>query len=611
MCGIVGQFRQTGPVQRQRLETAVGRLAHRGPDERGTHLAGSVGLGHTRLSIIDLAGGHQPLRTADGALTLIANGEIYNFVELRAALQARGHVFLTHSDSEVILHAYREYGETFLDHIQGMFAFALHDPARDRLILARDRLGIKPLFLAVEPDGVSFASEIKGLLPLLTAAPEINPAGLAEYLQNQFATGATTLLRGIERVLPGEAVWIESGRIVRRQRYWSPLTVRPRDIGHEEAAREFDGLMDRVITEHMRSDVPFGLFLSGGIDSTLLLAQLSRRSEQPIRTFSVGFPGSSLKDELPQALAMSRRYGSRHQEIRPDAEAIIHSLPLTVWAADELMRDNANLPTALLAQAAGRELKVVFSGEGGDEVFAGYGRYRTSRWERLLKGLLAPGSGGFRTRGAFRGSWPRRLFQPALLEALAGARQPVVDAWRETPADWGDLRRMQSVDLRQAMPDNLLVKADRMLMAWGVEGRVPFLDHRIVEFGLSLPDDLKIAGRQGKQFLRRWAATDLDEEQLSGRKRGFYVPMSDWLDAAFLERLERILPGHPALADHFRLDGVLALIRGCRDIRHGSTLLWAIIQFALWRGYLAEGFARRPDARTDPLERLRASASQE
>ena len=608
MCGIVGQFRQTGPVERQRLETAVDRLAHRGPDERGTHLAGSVGLGHTRLSIIDLAGGHQPLRTADGALTLIANGEIYNFVELRAALQARGHVFLTHSDSEVILHAYREYGETFLDHIQGMFAFALHDPARDRLILARDRLGIKPLFLAVEPDGVSFASEIKGLLPLLTAAPEINPAGLAEYLQNQFATGATTLLRGIERVLPGEAVWVESGRIARRQRYWSPLTVRPRDIGYDEAAREFDGLMDRVITEHMRSDVPFGLFLSGGVDSTILLAQLSRRSEQPIRTFSVGFPGSSLKDELPQALAMSRRYGSRHQEIRPDAEAIIHSLPLTVWAADELMRDNANLPTALLAQAAGRELKVVFSGEGGDEVFAGYGRYRTSRWERLFKGLLAPGSGGFRTRGAFRGPWPRRLFQPALLEALAGARQPVVDTWRETPADWGDLRRMQSVDLLQALPDNLLVKADRMLMAWGVEGRVPFLDHRIVEFGLSLPDDLKIAGRQGKQFLRRWAAADLDEEQLSGRKRGFYVPMSDWLDAAFLERLERILPGHPALAHHFQPDGVRALIRGCRDIRQGSTLLWAIIQFALWCGYLAEGFARRPDALADPLERLRESA---
>jgi asparagine synthase (glutamine-hydrolysing) len=611
MCGIVGQFRQTGPVDRERLAIAVSRLTHRGPDEQGTHLAGSVGLGHTRLSIIDLAGGHQPLRTADGALTLIANGEIYNFVELRAALQARGHEFLTHSDSEVILHAYREYGETFLDHIQGMFAFALLDPALDRLILARDRLGIKPLFLAVEAEGVSFASEIKGLLPLLTSAPAINPAGLAEYLQNQFATGTTTLLRGIERVLPGEAVWVESGRIARRQRYWSPLTVRPRNIGYDEAAREFDGLMDRVITEHMRSDVPFGLFLSGGIDSTILLAQLSRRSEQPIRTFSVGFPGTSLKDELPQALAMSRRYGSRHLEIRPDAESIIHSLPLTVWAADELMRDNANLPTALLAQAAGQELKVVFSGEGGDEAFAGYGRYRASRWERWLKGLLAPGSGGFRTRGAFRGPWPRRLFRPDLLEALAGARQPVVDAWRETPADWGDLQRMQSVDLRQALPDNLLVKADRMLMAWGVEGRVPFLDHRIVEFGLSLPDDLKISGRQGKHFLRRWAAADLDEEQLAGRKRGFYVPMNDWLDPAFLERLERILPGHPALADYFRPDGVRALIRGCRDIRQGGTLLWAIIQFALWRQFLAEDFAHRPDARCDPLDLLRASASPE
>ncbi len=434
MCGIVGRFNRQAPVNTLALEVAVARLAHRGPDDRGTFVDDNFGMGHTRLSIIDLAGGHQPLRTADGQLTLIANGEIYNFIELRAELEAKGHRFLTHSDSEVILHAYREFGEGFLSQILGMFAFALYDGARKRLILARDRLGIKPLFLAIQASGIAFASEIKGLLPLLDEPPPIDPQGLAAYLQNQFATGARTLLRGVERVLPGEALWIEQGEVSRRQRYWSPLHVQPLDLGYDEAATRFDDLMDRVITQHMRSDVPFGLFLSGGVDSAVLLAALSRHADEPIRTFSVGFPGTSVKDELPLAQQMARRFGSKHREIQPQARDILHSLPLTIWAADELMRDNANLPTALLAQAASQELKVVFSGEGGDEVFAGYGRYHSSLLERWFKGLLAPGSQGFRTRGTFRGPWPRKLFTPALLEQLPAVRQPVVDAWRQAPA---------------------------------------------------------------------------------------------------------------------------------------------------------------------------------
>ena len=234
MCGISGAFNRNIPVSRAALETAIARLAHRGPDDSGIHASGHFAMGHTRLSIIDLAGGHQPLASEDGALTLIANGEIYNFVELRAELEAQGHHFLTRSDSEVILHAYREYGDSFLDHIQGMFAFALHDQANNRVILARDRLGIKPLFMAQQDSGVAFASEIKGLLPLMDKAPAMNPEGLAQYFQNQFATQATTPLLGIERVLPGESVWIEQGRIVRRNRYWSPLHVRPRKIDYSD-----------------------------------------------------------------------------------------------------------------------------------------------------------------------------------------------------------------------------------------------------------------------------------------------------------------------------------------------------------------------------------------
>ena len=604
MCGIVGLYKRQAPVDGKALEVGVARLAHRGPDDRGTFIDGNFGMGHTRLSIIDLAGGHQPLRTADGQLTLIANGEIYNFIELRVDLEARGHRFLTHSDSEVILHAYREYGEGFLARILGMFAFALYDARRERLILARDRLGIKPLFLAIQDSGIAFASEIKGLLPLLDAPPPIDPLGLTAYLQNQFATGSRTLLQGVERVLPGEALWIERGEVARRQRYWSPLQIQPLDLGYDEAAARFDDLMDQVITQHMRSDVPFGLFLSGGVDSAVLLAALSRRAEEPIRTFSVGFPGTSVQDELPLAQQMARRFGSRHREIQPQARDILHSLPLTIWAADELMRDNANLPTALLAQAASEELKVVFSGEGGDEVFAGYGRYHSSLLERWFKGLLAPGSKGFRTRGTFRNPWPRKLFTPALLAQLPAVRQPVVDAWRQAPTAWSDLQRMQYIDLTQALPDNLLVKADRMLMAWALEGRVPFLDHRLVEFGLGLPDRLKVAGGVGKLFLKRWAARDIPEDYLFAHKRGFHVPLGDWQDAALLSRLDRLLPDHPALRPWFQPEGVRDLIARCRQVPKGSAMLWAIVQFALWHRFLRQGFSERPPALTDPLALL-------
>ncbi len=604
MCGIVGLFKRQAPVDVKALEAGVARLAHRGPDDRGTFVAGNFGMGHTRLSIIDLAGGHQPLQTADGQLTLIANGEIYNFVELRADLEARGHRFRTHSDSEVILHAYREYGEGFLTHILGMFAFALYDAPRQRLILGRDRLGIKPLFFAPQASGLAFASEIKGLLPLLDEQPPIDPLGLAAYLQNQFATGSRTLLQGIERVLPGEALWIEHGQVVRRQRYWSPWQVPPLDIGFAEAAARFDDLMDLVITQHMRADVPFGLFLSGGVDSAVLLAALSRRADEPIRTFSVGFPGTSVADELPLAQQMARRFGSHHREIQPQARDILHSLPLSIWAADELMRDNANLPTALLAQAASQELKVVFSGEGGDEVFAGYGRYHSSPLERWFKGLLAPGSRGFRTRGTFRGPWPRTLFTPALLAQLPAVRQPVVAAWQQAPAAWSDLQRMQAIDLTQALPDNLLVKADRMLMAWALEGRVPFLDHRLVEFGLGLPDRLKVAGGVGKLFLKHWAVREIPEDYLFARKRGFHVPLGDWQDADLLGRLARVLPEHPALGPWFRPEGVRELIGRCREVPKGSAMLWAIVQFALWHCFLRQGFSERPPALSDPLALL-------
>jgi asparagine synthase (glutamine-hydrolysing) len=604
MCGIVGYFTKGDPGQERRLEKALGRLAHRGPDDQGHFREGALTLGQTRLSIIDLEGGQQPLYSRDRQLVLVANGEIYNFVELREDLTKKGHHFLTRSDSEVILHCYAEYGHKFLEHLNGMFAFALYDRTRGRLILARDRLGIKPLFWSRDPQGVVFASELKALMPLLNNKPQINPLGLAHYLQNQFSSGRTTILANVERILPGEAVCIENGEEIERWKYWSALDVKPRDISYKDAETEFDQLMDSVMIEHMRSDVPFGLFLSGGTDSAVLLALLSRLKDEPIRTFSVGFPGTTLTDELPAAGAMAKLFSTRHEVVTPTMKEIYGVMPLTVWAADDLMRDYANLPTCLLSKAAARELKVVFSGEGGDEVFGGYGRYRSPRLERIGKSLLAPGSGGFRTRGTFRGRWPARLFGQRLYQAARDFRRPFINAWSETPDPWSDLMRMQYTDLVTAMPDNLLVKADRMMMAWGLEGRVPFLDHRIVEFGLSLPDPLKTGPGQGKLFLKNWALRFIPEEHLFTKKKGFHVPVGEWFDERFVANLRRVLPEDRGVVEWFDPAGVAGLLDRCIGSSVLTRMVWTILQFAIWHRLFIEGDGERPPVSIDPLELL-------
>lgn len=604
MCGIAGIYSANDSIDVTRLSAMAQHLHHRGPDEAGIHQDGALGLAHTRLSIIDLAGGHQPLFAQDGNLALVANGEIYNFIELRAELEAKGHQFSTHSDCETILHAYAEYGMGFLDHLCGMFALALYDKAAGRLILARDRLGMKPLFIAQTAEGVAFASEIKGLLPVLTGGVQVSAYALIQFLQNQNSTGRETIVQGVERLLPGEVVVVERGRLVERKRYWSALDVQPVDIGLDEALGRFDAVMETVMTQHMRSDVPFGLFLSGGVDSTSLLGLLSRYKDEPIRTFSLGFPDSSVGDELSTAEALARHFGSQHTVIRPSGADMLKRLVYSTWAADDLMRDFANLPTSLLAEEAGRELKVVFSGEGGDEAFAGYGRYRPGKLERWVKNLVYPGSGGFRTGANFRGAMARQVFGMTLHDVMTRWREPIIEAWRETPANWSDLQRMQYVDLVTALPDNLLVKADRMLMAWSLEGRLPFVDHRVVEFGLALPDRLKIEAKQGKVFLKKWASRYLPSEHFWQKKRGFKVPVADWLRGDYLDRLAATLLADQAVAQWFEPDGVRQLV--ARQHKEGdvSKNLMALLQFAIWHRLFVAGDGGRPPALVDPLDWL-------
>ncbi len=602
MCGIAGAFLREGMVSPDSIKRATQSLNHRGPDGSGTFHENGLALLHTRLSIIDLEGGSQPLFSEDEALCLVANGEVYNYLELRQQLQSLGYCFTTHSDCEPIIAAYQQYGEACLARLQGMYAFALYDRKKKQLLIVRDRLGIKPLFLQQDAKGVFFASEIKALLAINEQSAQVNPAGLVQFMQNNFTTQETTLYQGIQRVLPGEAVLIEKGRIVKRYRYWKPDHVAPVRSSEFDLHQQFSELMEQVMKIHLRSDVPFGLFLSGGVDSAVLLAMLDKYVDGPVSTYSVGFPGASVTNELTAANAIAKRYNTQHTVLELHENELLQSLPHAIWSADELMGDYANLPVSLLAQRASQDLKVVFSGEGGDEVFAGYARYRMPAIKRLLKQLRYPGSGGFRMSKTLKSGWENQLYTKPLLEKHAAWSEPFISCWQELPKDWPVMSRMQAVDMQTWLVDDLLVKADRMLMAWGMEGRVPFLDHRIVEFGLSLPADMKMQGKNGKAFLKHWALQYLPKEHLWGKKRGFTVPVHDWLSGPLLHDLARVLPDNTGIKSWFNPKALDALIKRQQIKGDMTQPIWRLWQFAIWHNIFIEGDGSMPATNTDPIE---------
>jgi len=602
MCGIAGIILRGTKVSEAMLQPMVERLRHRGPDGEGFFTDGCFGLGHTRLSIIDLSGGRQPLLGDGNRLALVANGEIYNYVELRDELEAAGRVFASHSDSECILHAYALDPRNFIDRLHGMFAFALYDGDRQKLVLARDRLGIKPLFYALLPDRLIFASEMKAILPLLPKQPQIDGSAFSQFLHNHCSSGEATIFQGIRRVAPGEIIEIDAELNLQRRRYWSALQVKPRELSYAEAEEEFEGLFEQVIKEHVRSDVPYGLFLSGGNDSAILLAMLARFQAKPVRTFSIGFADAAMKDELDSAERIARVFASQHTSVRLPRSDFLRRIPHTVWAADDLMRDYASLPTSALAEIAVAELKVAFCGEGGDEVFGGYRRYRQNRLVWLAKDIWAPGSGGFRTRSEWWRKKSQRLLGTELASRHRAFREPTIAAWQETPASWTHLQRCQYTDLVTDLPDSLLLKVDRMMMSFSLEGRVPFLDHRVVEFGLSLPDRLKIDRGQPKSFLRRWAERYLPKDHLYQKKKRFSVPVREWLRGDFLGPLEHKLAGNPAVNDWFDTARLPALFQVQRKNGGASREIFCLMQFAIWHRLFIEQAGAQPSPSEDPLD---------
>lgn len=520
MCGIAGGMTKAGfQPQDQTLSRLTAALRHRGPDGEGIHISDKVGLVHTRLAIIDPENGVQPF-VADNGVALVANGEIYNDLDIRRDLPECA--FRTGSDNESILHLYLRHGLAFTQHLRGMYAVALYDPRNKSLVLARDPFGIKPLYVAETEEGFWFASEPQAFIAADVLTAEVNEQARDELLALQFTAGPETALRGIRRVEPGETLVVRDGRIVDRSRL-DPLSKG--QFTHAGAVQSFDALWMESVEAHRRSDVPYGVFLSGGVDSAAVMAAMTQLEDRPVIAYTAGFAGGVVHDEREHAAMVATATQADHRAIEISPDEFWAYLPAMAFCMDDPVADYAIVPTYMLAKAAAQDVKVVLTGEGGDEVFAGYGRYRASRrpWpfrKRPWSRHVFPSKGVFRSEPS---SWR---------QALAASES------RFEAQPWTRLQKAQALDIVHWLPQDLLTKVDRCLMAHGLEGRVPFLDDHLASFGFNLPDRDKVRGRLGKWTVRQWLSRSLPEAQPFSRKRGFSVPVGQWIEP----QAERLAP---------------------------------------------------------------------
>jgi len=616
MCGICGIATTRKSVDRDRLAAMSAALAHRGPDSDGSFVVGGVGLAARRLAIIDLADGDQPIANEDGTCTVVQNGEIYNHLELRRGLEHAGHRFRTdHSDTEMLVHAYEEWGIRFAERLRGMFAAAIWDAPRRRLVLARDRYGIKPLYYRHVADELSFASELDAL-----PQGEIDLDAVEAFLAFNSIPAPLSIFREVRKLPPAHVLVWENG-VVEVTRYARPGPLPPRDdVDEAELVEECRSRLRDSVRAHLVSDVPVGVLLSGGVDSGALAALAAQESGEPVRTFSIGFEEQSF-DELAGARAVAERYGTRHRELvlRPDAALL---LPALADAFDEPFADSSALPTYLVSRLAAEDVKVALSGEGGDELFGGYYTYvadllaeRVGGAARAVRPLvdLLPASTrrtslDYRAKRFARAAhlpplerhhgW-KEIFAPDVRAELTGrihAWDPVSlyrDRFAET-AGHDLLTRLQDVDFGVYLVDDLLVKTDRASMAWSLETRVPFMDPVVSDFAFSLPARHKVRGLQKKRLLRKAVEPLLPREVVHGRKRGFSIPAAAWLRGDVEPFARETLS-----ADRLRRQGFLqpeavtrvldAHLVGREDL---SRQLWGLLAFTLWYERHVEGVTR-------------------
>ncbi|MBI4161833.1 MAG: asparagine synthase (glutamine-hydrolyzing) [Acidobacteria bacterium] len=613
MCGICGIYRsEADPALPAAVRRMTAALTHRGPDQEGYLFDGQAGLGSRRLSILDPAGGRQPIADERQRYWVILNGEIYNFRDLRAELEDR-HRFRTRTDTEVLVHLYEERGEAFVEGLNGMFALALWDRRERTLVLARDRIGIKPLYYYEAPGRFLFASEIKALLASGWVEPEVADDALYDFLRLKFVPGPGTIFRGVRRVEPGTVLRVDPGG-TRHRRYWTLPGAGPISRRRREAVAEIGGLLLDSVRRQVVADVPIGLLLSGGVDSSALLALLHRVLGPGVRTFTVGFPRAAGCDETAPARRVARRFEADHHEIRAEPEDLPSLLFRLAWHLDEPIADPAVFPTYLVCRYARGEGKVALCGEGADELFAGYNKYRKDRWLSRLRSLPGPLRAAGLRLAALRGGGRRRdgirrraempagpgrmldwsaMFRPAELEDLTGgAFGPLQEErlqanLRAIGAGDGDgtdpLDAALRFDLRTALADSLLMKVDKASMAASLEVRVPYLDHRLVEAAVALPSGWKIRRGDTKWILKRAAREWLPGFVRRRPKHGFDVPVSAWLRDGLRGTARACLGPESAAERRFFRPGTLGALldRHLAGEDHGDRL-WGLLVLEAW-----------------------------
>jgi asparagine synthase (glutamine-hydrolysing) len=563
ICGIAGRDRQAPALERERLQAMTDAIVHRGPDEAGLHVAPGVALGMRRLSIIDVGGSHQPISNEDGSVLAVFNGEIYNFRELRAGLRSRGHRLATEGDGEVIVHLYEEHGPDFARHLEGIFAIALWDSARGRIVLVRDQLGVKPLYCALGPDGLAFASEVKALIAGGLLRAQLDPLAAELFLALGFVPGARSLFAGVEKVLPGSMVVWEAGGELSQRAYWSAGDGAPErrpDASWGEDQERLLELLRAATRAQMVSDVPLGSMLSGGLDSSLITALMADSSSLPVKTFSIGFVEDAGSNELGDARAVAERLGCEHHELLTSATEHPQLLDDALWHLEEPIADVSFLGFKLLSSLASESVTVALSGQGADELLGGYRKHQIAALAGALghaPGVLR-GALGLAGRHAARGSTAARglaalstadpaerllamsrVFEPADRSALLaeGFRSPALEQElraaisEQLPAGTrGALAETLALDTRLALADNMLLYFDKMSMASSLEVRVPFLNTELVGFCAQLPDSRKVWMGRRKELLKRASRGLVDDAIIDKKKRGFFhSALGAWL----------------------------------------------------------------------------------
>ncbi|MGH9824618.1 MAG: asparagine synthase (glutamine-hydrolyzing) [Blastocatellia bacterium] len=623
MCGICGvaaskQSRQT--VDPDRLARMTDSLTHRGPDDRGTYVTHEVGLGHRRLSIVDIGGGHQPMANHDESIWIVFNGEIYNHVEIRSRLEARGHTYRTNSDTETIIHLYEEMGDRVAEELRVMFAFAIYDAKSGAVLLVRDRLGIKPLYYSIDEDGtLYFGSEIKAILEYGGVKARLNSDVVPDFLANRAPSGEETLFSGIKRLLPAHILRWNHGR-VSIERYWkAPFDKAADPLSNESCIDGFSDLFQESVRLHLMSDVPLGMFLSGGIDSSAIAAAMAENVPHGIKTFSVAFSEIEA-NELEYARLVAKAYGADHHEIVVSPRQFFDALPSLIYHEDEPIAHPSSVPLYFVSKLAAEHVKVVLTGEGSDELLAGYDKYRKTIYNlklgyqyrrmtpetvrtfirhliktrlpyelkrKLVRTFLCVEpdleSAYFDNFSVFSRDWQDRLLPRSNGTGLA-RRDPyrhALDAISDSGAG-GLLEQLLAADLGIYLHE-LLMKQDQMSMAASIESRVPFLDHKLVEFACRLPAHLKLNGLTTKYVLRRAMQGKLPDAILKRKKMGFPVPLRRWLAGPFTHLLdEYILSSRARKRGMFDPAAVSDLVAGHRQGEDHTERLWTLLNFEIW-----------------------------